>query len=158
GLLEVRADASRLAEARQVLEPTVSERVRAQARGLSVSPATLFHAAWALVVARTSYRGDVGFGSLLAGRLPGSAGSQRVLGMFINTLPLRLRLQGASVRELIKQTHREVSELLTHEQASLAVAQRSSGLSGEAPLFTTLLNCLHSGASALSDGQVAVPG
>ena len=94
-----------------------------------MSAATLFHAAWALVVARTSGRDDVVFGSVLLGRLQGSAGAQRVLGMFINTLPLRLRLQDVTAKELVEQTQRELVELLSHEQASLAVAQRCSGIS-----------------------------
>src|SRR4029450_3787669 len=88
----------------------------------------------------TSGREDVVFGSVLLGRMQGSAGGERILGMFINTLPLRLRLQGGTAKELIEQTQRELVELLTHEQASLAVAQRCSGIVGTAPLFTTLLN------------------
>ena len=69
---------------------------------------------------------------------------QRSLGMFINTLPLRLRLQGLTAKELVEQTQRELVELLGHEQASLAVAQRCSGIAGSAPLFTALLNYRHS--------------
>ena len=57
--------------------PALAQRVRAQARRLGVSAATLFHAAWGLVVARTSGRDDVVFGSVLLGRLQGSAGAQR---------------------------------------------------------------------------------
>jgi amino acid adenylation domain-containing protein len=143
GVLDVHGDGSGIKEARRALQPDLAQRLRTQARHLGVGAATLFHAAWALVVARTSGRDDVVFGSVLTGRLHGSAGSQYILGMFINTLPLRLRLQGASVRELIEQTQRELAELLNHEQASLAIAQRCSGIAGTAPLFTALLNYRH---------------
>ena len=133
------------------LEAELAQRVRAQARRLGVSAATLFHAAWALVVAHTSGRDDVVFGSVLLGRLQGSAGAQRMLGMFINTLPLRLRLQGVTAQELVEQTQRELVELLSHEQASLAVAQRCSGIVGSAPLFSALLNYRHSAPNAQAE-------
>ncbi|WP_410968054.1 hypothetical protein, partial [Salmonella sp. SAL04281] len=61
-----------------------------------------------------------------------------------NTLPLRLDLRDVTVRSLVERTQRELVELLTHEQASLAVAQRCSGVSGSTPLFTALLNYRHS--------------
>jgi amino acid adenylation domain-containing protein len=144
GMLDVQGDGSRSGEARQALDPPLARRVRAQARRLSVSAAAMFHAAWAVVVSRTSGRDDVVYGTLLSGRLQGTAGAQRILGMFINTLPLRLRLRGITVKELVEQTQRELVELLNHEQASLAAAQRCSGIAGSAPLFSTLLNYLHS--------------
>ena len=140
GLAQVHADASRFDQASQLLDPSFASRIRATARQLKVSVATLFHAAWALVVARTSSRDDIVLGTVLLGRLQTRAASQRMFGMFINTLPLRLRLQGLTARELIEQTHTELAELLKHEQDSLAVAQRCSGIRGTAPLFTTLLN------------------
>jgi amino acid adenylation domain-containing protein len=140
GLMEVHGDGSEIEEAHEPLELSLAQRIRAQVRRLGVSAATLFHAAWGLVVARTSGREDVVFGSVLLGRMQGSAGGQRILGMFINTLPLRLKLQAVTAKELIEQTQRELIELLTHEQASLAVAQRCSGILGTAPLFTALLN------------------
>jgi len=140
GLLEVRE----AEEAQEELRPELARRVRVQARRLCVSTATLLHAAWGLVVARTSGRDDVVFGSVLLGRLQGSAGAQRVMGMFINTLPLRLDLRAVTARQLVEQTQRELVELLDHEQASLGTAQRSSSLGGTAPLFSALLNYRHS--------------
>src|SRR6201999_2563712 len=71
-------------------------------------------------------------------------GAQRILGMFINTLPLRLPLQQMTVKGLVERTQRELVELLSHEQSSLALAQRCSGVSGSTPLFSTLLNYRHS--------------
>jgi amino acid adenylation domain-containing protein len=144
GLLDVHGDGSQIEEASQCLELGISRRLRAQARRLSVSAATVFHAAWALVVARTAAQDDVVFGTVLLGRMQGSAGAQRILGMFINTLPLRVPLRAVTAKQLIEHTQRELVELLGHEQSSLALAQRCSGISGSLPLFSTLLNYRHS--------------
>src|SRR6202012_1148556 len=89
GVLDVHGDGTRIAEVRQSLEPELSAQIRAQARRSNVSAATLFHAAWALVVSRTSGRDDVVFGTVLLGQLHGTTAAQRMLGVFINTLPLR---------------------------------------------------------------------
>src|SRR4029450_8652144 len=48
----------------------------------------------------------------------------------------------------VEQTQRELVELLNYEQASLAVAQRCSGISGSAPLFSALLNYRHNTQSS----------
>lgn len=144
GLLDVRGDGSRLEGANHVMEPALAQRIRAEARRAGVSVATLFHAAWGLVVAHTSGRDDVVFGSVLLGRFQGSTGVKGMLGMFINTLPLRLKVDQVSAKELVEQTQRELVALLSHEQASLAAAQRCSGVAASTPLFTTLLNFRHS--------------
>lgn len=147
GILDVHGSGSSLREAQDTLQPAFARRLRDQARRLGVSSATLFHAAWAVVVSRTSARDDVAFGTVLLGRLQESEGTQRGLGMFINTLPLRLRLDGMTVVGLVEQTQRELAELLDQEQASLVTAQRCSGIDGNTPLFTTLLNYLHNESS-----------
>jgi amino acid adenylation domain-containing protein len=144
GLLNVHGDGSQIEEAHLVLPDELARRIRFRARRLTVSAATLFHAAWSMVIAHTSGHDDVVFGTVLLGRLQGSAGAQRVLGMFINTLPLRLQLQGVTAKDLVEQAQRELVELLSHEQASLAVARRCSGVVGSTPLFSALLNYRHS--------------
>jgi amino acid adenylation domain-containing protein len=146
GILDVRGEGSGMLDARELLDPDVALRLRARAKRSNVTPATLFHAAWALVVSRTSNRDDVVYGTVLLGRLNGHTDIQRTLGMFINTLPLRLRLKDISAKALVEQTQRELAELLDQEQAPLAAAQRCSGIAGSAPLFTTLLNYLHGAA------------
>src|SRR5262249_5398079 len=147
GLLDVHGDGTRVENAHRTLKGELARRLRVRASHLGVSAATLLHAAWALVISRTSGRDEVVFGSVLLGRLQGSAGAQHILGMFINTLPLRLRLQNATAKELIEQTQRELVELLSHEQASLAIARRCSAVPGSAPLFSALLNYRHSAPS-----------
>ena len=143
GVIDAHADGHRVEVCEGGLDAGLSRRLLVQARRLGTSAATLFHAAWALVVSGTSGRDDIVFGSVLLGRMQGRAGMERTLGMFINTLPLRLRLAEATAKDLVEQTGRELAELLEHEQASLAAAQRCSGISGSVPLFTALLNYLH---------------
>jgi len=143
GLSDVRGDGSRIREAIGGIDSSMAERVYAQSRRLNVSAATLFHAAWALVVSRTSGRDDVVFGTVLLGRLQGSMGAERIVGMFVNTLPLRLRLSDCTAIQLVEQTKNELVKVLLHEQASLAVAQRCSGIAGSMPLFSAVLNYRH---------------
>src|SRR5256885_4749940 len=65
GLLDVQGDGARTNEVRQVLDGGLAARLRQQSRRHGVSAAALFHLAWALVLARTSGRDDVGVGTVL---------------------------------------------------------------------------------------------
>jgi non-ribosomal peptide synthetase component F len=147
GLQDVQRDGQGIQEAQLRLDPTLSARVRHQAKALGVSAASLFHWAWALVLAKTTDRDDVVFGTVLFGRMQGGEQAHRALGLFINTLPLRLRLGDEGVQEGIRHTHQALAHLMWHEHAPLALAQRCSGLPAGAPLFSALLN-YHYSASA----------
>src|SRR5690606_7082227 len=70
-LQEVYGDGSDSLESRSRLPAGLAARIRRAARTLNLTPAALFHAAWALVVARCSGRDDVVFGTVLSGRLQG---------------------------------------------------------------------------------------
>jgi len=143
GVQERQAKRAETEEAERLLSDALNLRLRSQARALGVSAASLFHLAWAQVLSRVASRDDVVFGTVLLGRLQAGEGAERALGMFINTLPLRLRLAGQSVVDALHDTHTQLSALLAHEQASLALAQRCSGVS---PLFNSLLNYRHTSA------------
>ncbi|WP_122801747.1 non-ribosomal peptide synthetase, partial [Pseudomonas viridiflava] len=138
-------------EARLVLDDTLCHKVRDQSRLLGVSAASLMHLAWAQVLGHLSGRESVVFGTVLLGRLHGTEGVERALGVFINTLPLRIELGSQSVRDAVLDTHRRLTGLLTHEHAQLALAQRCSALPAGAPLFNTLLNYRHSAAHKTAD-------
>jgi amino acid adenylation domain-containing protein len=158
GLLDVHGDGRGRADVRRILEPTLAQRLRVLARRHRVTPAAVFHAIWALVIARTSGRNDVVFGTVLFGRLQMAGGTQPGIGLFLNTLPLRVRLDETTAGDLLLQTQRELWELLNYEQTSLAVAQRCSGVSGSAPLFTSLLNYRHRAGDAESRRTGATAG
>ena len=144
GLVDVQGDGSRVSQVRERVDPGLALRIRAEARRYGVSAASLCHLAWAQVLARVSGRADVVFGTLLFGRMQGGEGADRVMGLFINTLPIRVRVGEESVEDALPRVHRLLAELLRHEHAPLSLAQRCSGVQAPAPLFTSLLNYRHS--------------
>lgn len=121
------------------IDASIAQRLQVQARRLGVSVATLCHVAWAQVLSAASGQQDVVFGTVMLGRTQGKE-IERAIGMFINTLPIRVRLGRASVRAVIKQTHAWLSELLAHEHASLSLAQRCSRMYTQRVLFNALFN------------------
>ncbi|MFB8047823.1 amino acid adenylation domain-containing protein [Streptomyces rubiginosohelvolus] len=143
GLTNVRGDGHEYPHLRRSLPDGLTKEVRAQARRLRTSPACLFHAAWACVVAAAAGGDDVVFGTVMSGRLQGVPGVERMLGNFINTLPLRVRLADKTVRGLIEEVDGGLQGLIAREQSPLSLAQRCSGLEGDTPLFSSVINFRH---------------
>nr|WP_231858700.1 non-ribosomal peptide synthetase [Xenorhabdus nematophila] len=143
GLTEVHRDGSQVIQAHRMLPPVLNNRLRAQARRLGVSLATLCHLAWAQVLSHTSGQEKVVFGTVLFGRMAAGEGADSGMGLFINTLPLRLDIDGTSVHDSVRMAHAGLAGLLDYEHASLALAQRCSGVQSGTPLFSALLNYRH---------------
>jgi amino acid adenylation domain-containing protein len=159
GLVGARGAAAEVREASLALDLPPSARVRERARALGVGPAALFHLAWALVLAHASGRDDVVFGTLLFGRMQHGGAARPTLGLFVNTLPMRVKLDAAGgVAAAVHETQRLLADLLRHEHASLALAQRCSGVPAPAPLFSALFNFRRSPAVAAGDAPAPWPG
>ncbi|XP_055309885.1 uncharacterized protein LOC129573419 [Sitodiplosis mosellana] len=143
GLREFDLDETEINEAYLKMSQVLNDQLRAHARKLQVSLASICHLAWAQVISRVSGRQAVVFGTVLLGRLQGK-GNDNVMGPMINTLPLRLDLDGRCVETAVRDSHAQLSALLRHEYAPLVLAQRCSGVPADMPLFNTLLNYRHS--------------
>ena len=90
-------------------------------------------------------KSDVVFGTVLFGRMRSGAGADRVVGMFINTLPIRLHSTKLRRRgKRVQSHHRLLAELMVHEHAPLALAQRAARFPPPAPLFSSLFNYRYS--------------
>ncbi|KAF9279675.1 hypothetical protein BGZ68_007778 [Mortierella alpina] len=143
GITDVRGDGSNVTESERNLSAQLNERLRFQAKRLGVSLASLCHVAWAQVIARTSGQQQVVFGTVLFGRMQAETSSGQAMGLYINTLPLRVDVDNRSVEESVQQTHSRLAKLLEHEHASLTLAQRCSDVQPGVPLFSSLLNYRH---------------
>lgn len=142
-LADIRADSTVIHEADLSVEPALAGRIRECARAFNVGVATLCHLAWGHVLARTAGHPTVVFGTVVFGRLQAEAASAQGVGLFINTLPMRIDVDDRSMRDSLRAAHKTLAGLLRHEQASLAMAQRCSAVMPPAPLFSALLNYRH---------------
>ncbi|HTC94629.1 MAG TPA: amino acid adenylation domain-containing protein, partial [Terriglobales bacterium] len=77
-------------EERLELSADVSEKAKIFVRSRQLTLNTLAQAAWALLLARYSSESDVVFGNVVSGRPAAIPGIESMVGMFINTLPLRV--------------------------------------------------------------------
>lgn len=107
----------------------------ARRRGLTVN--ILVQAAWSVVLSRLTGRDDVVFGATVAGRPPELDGVESMIGLFINTVPVRVGLRPQEpVGALLDRVQDEQSRLLPHQHLGLADIQRGAGLGD---LFDTLM-------------------
>ena len=78
------------------LPEDLTTRLAAVARANELTMNTLVQGAWAMMLGRLTGRTDVVFGTTVSGRPPELAGMASMLGMFVDTMPVRVRLDPAT--------------------------------------------------------------
>jgi amino acid adenylation domain-containing protein len=100
----------------------------ARRHGLTLN--TLVQGAWGVVLARLARRRDVVFGAVVSGRPPEVPGVEQVVGLFINTVPVRVRLDGGQpVLRMLKELQERQSALIAHQHLGLQEIQKLPGAS-----------------------------
>ncbi|MEU9305756.1 condensation domain-containing protein, partial [Streptomyces sp. NPDC048269] len=108
----------------------------ARSRGLTVN--AVVQAAWALVLGQHTGRDDVVFGGTVSGRPPEIPGVESMVGLFINTLPVRVRIDPLEpLGALVDRIQLQQAELMDHQYLGLTDVQAQTSVTGE--LFDTLL-------------------
>ena len=104
-------------------------------RGLTLN--TLMQGLWATFLGAVSGRDDVVFGSPVSGRSGAVDGVDAHIGLFTNTVPVRLRLDpGSPLFDQLQAVQERQIHLLEHDGLGLGEIQR---LAGTGTLFDTLL-------------------
>ncbi len=107
-------------------------------RGLSSSIPIL--AAWAFVLSRYSGKDDVVFGVTMSGRPPKLEGSERMVGLFINTVPLRVSASSdAGLGDMFDDLQARLLDLQNHNHASLLDIQTWSPIQKGEALFESIV-------------------
>ncbi len=132
--------AERHAESRVTLAAADTVRLSEAARTAGVTLNTMLRGAWAVLLRRYSGTDDVVFGATVAGRPPELDGALDLVGMFANTLPVRIGVEeGARLADWLGTIQSHQMAALAHEVTPLVDVQRWSGVPAGQPLFTTLL-------------------
>ena len=123
------------------LDLAASRRLEDFARHARVTLNTLVQAAWALVLGGLRGADEVVFGVTVAGRPAGLAGVDRMVGLFINTLPVRVRLAaaGEELDAWLRDLQRQAAAAREFEYSPLSDVMRWSGQPAGRRLFDSLL-------------------
>ncbi|WP_260636943.1 non-ribosomal peptide synthase/polyketide synthase [Streptomyces angustmyceticus] len=122
------------------LAAEVSDRLRETAARNGLTVNTVVQGAWALLLARYSGRQDVVFGTTVSGRPAELPGVESMIGMFINTVPTRVRTDGdQGVLPWLRDLQDRQSEARRFDFVSLARIQALSELPPGEALFDSMM-------------------
>ncbi|MEU8622513.1 amino acid adenylation domain-containing protein [Streptomyces sp. NPDC048623] len=117
------------------LSPELTAELRRHAARAGVTMNTVVQTAWALVLGRHLGRDDVLFGTTVSGRPPELPGAENMIGLFINTMPVRVRLDPSEEwTGALARVQAEQAALQGHQYLGLADVQR---IAGHRTLFDT---------------------
>ncbi|MFD0383489.1 condensation domain-containing protein [Streptomyces stramineus] len=136
------------------LSPELTGKLTATARSHRLTMSTLVQGAWAAVLGGLTGRDDVVFGTTVSTRPAELPGSEAMVGLFINTIPVRARLdRERSLLENLVRFQDEQTSLLPHQYLGLGRIQQLAGL-GDLFDTTTVFENYPMGAGD-DDGTVA---
>ncbi|MCP2277286.1 non-ribosomal peptide synthetase [Nocardia amikacinitolerans] len=111
------------------LAPTSALALQRMAADQGVTLNTVVQCAWGMLVAELTGETDIVFGATVSGRPADLPGAERIVGMLVNTLPVRIALDPAEpVGDLLRRIQREQGALLDHHTAGLTEIQSAAGL------------------------------
>ena len=118
------------------LPTPVRDALTGMAERTGVTLNTVIQAAWGVLLSRLLSRDDIVFGATVSGRPPELSGVEDMLGLFINTVPVRVHIdQNETFEQLLTRLQREQAALLDHHYVGLNDIQSRVGLGN---LFDTL--------------------
>ncbi|WP_050886432.1 non-ribosomal peptide synthetase, partial [Bradyrhizobium sp. STM 3843] len=134
----VASDQDRYAEHDKKL-PVGIDALESFARRHRLTINTVVQGAWALLLGRYSDSSDVVFGVTVSGRPADLPEVERTVGLFINTLPLRVALPNERSEDWLRGIQARQTELTDYQYSPLAEVQRWSEVPAGTPLFESIV-------------------
>lgn len=127
-------------EIRETLGTALTGRLKEMARNGRLTLNTLLQGAWALLLARYSGEDDVVFGAVQSGRPPELPGVETMIGLFLNTVPVRTQTDpGQHLQQWLQALQAEQRQRERFGYAPLADIQRWAGLGVNQSLFDSVV-------------------
>jgi amino acid adenylation domain-containing protein/non-ribosomal peptide synthase protein (TIGR01720 family) len=134
------AEAVRYASYEIQLTETTSTALQVLVRQHGLTLNTVVQGAWALLLSCYSGERDVVFGAIVAGRPPDLAGVENMIGVFINTVPVRTHIRpDAALLSWLESLQTQQVEARQYEYVSLVQVQGWSEVPRGLPLFESII-------------------
>ncbi|MEG4350112.1 amino acid adenylation domain-containing protein [Microcoleus sp. LAD1_D3] len=127
-------------EQQVIFSATATAALQSAARQHQLTLNTLVQAAWALLLSRYSGEEDVVFGTVVSGRPPELMGAESVVGLFVNPLPVRVKIDPQDfILSCLKELQAQQVEARQYEYSPLVEVQGWSEVPRSLPLFESLV-------------------
>ncbi|MCB2380549.1 amino acid adenylation domain-containing protein, partial [Hymenobacter sp. BT635] len=111
------------------VEPALVEQVLGLCRQQGLTLSTLVQSIWGVLLSRYTRAADVVFGTVVSGRPGELPGVEEMVGLFINTIPVRVQYEaGQSVRSLLQQVQQQHIASEPHHYSPLGEVRSQSAL------------------------------
>lgn len=109
------------------IEPSEVEKIKEICGEYNITENSFLQAAWGFLLSKYNNSQDVVYGSVVSGRPPEIVGVEDMVGLFINTIPVRLKYNSnMTISDLLNQQHEEAIESLDHHYLNLSEIQSKS--------------------------------
>jgi amino acid adenylation domain-containing protein len=144
----------------RILSPDVVRQLQALSRRYQITPNTVLQGLWGLLLGRWGAVDDVVYGVIVSGRPYELEGVEHMAGLFINGLPLRLRIDPmADLIPWLQRLQAEQVEQREFEYSSLEQILVCSGMPRTIPLYDSMFvyeNYPHDPLSLAKEGAGAL--
>jgi tyrocidine synthetase-3 len=118
----------------------LKEKMASLVRRSRISMASLLYGAWGILLLKYCHSLDVVFGSTVAGRSPELKGIEEIVGLFINTIPLRIKAEADDgIMGLLREINDTLQVRQKYEAAALVDIAAYAGLAMPPELFDTIV-------------------
>ncbi|MCM3670703.1 amino acid adenylation domain-containing protein [Mesobacillus maritimus] len=118
----------------------LKEKLRSFNKEYEVTLSSLLYSAWGVLLQKYNQCEDVVFGTTIAGRSKAIEGLNEVVGLFINTIPLRVKNSANSTSlHVVKKVYEHLKDRQDYETTSLAQVKKYSQIHSDDSLFDSIV-------------------